>query len=252
MESAMRREFRRSIPAFAVMAATLLMSAPALADEARTVCRGAFEDLDGQATVNTKALNGAPVSTIATFVPLFHNTTAGLSPASVPDVVKADGITPNIGAYPAAMFYYQYLTAPDGRHTLPVYRLRLEVPAYSEGSNGSVFFKVRIGTWDGGKAVERRDISGIVGVPDVPIYGVDFEIRPFDTRQADADGPALAAVLSQVDQAEIEIHEGSADGPLRIKGTINLAAHKDRFMAVAGALKAAAENLRAGTCEPDT
>ncbi len=200
-------------------------------------------------TVSTQALNGAPVSTTAEFVPFFHTTIVGVPPASLPAVVKSDGSTPIIGAYPAARFYYESLTMPDGRHTLPVYRLHLEVPAYSGDSNRSVFFKVRVGGWEGGKLVSRRDISGIVDVPDVPIYGVDFEIRPFDTRQADSDGPALAAVLPQVDHAEVEIHEGSADGPLRIKGTISMAAHKDRVIAVAGALNEATGKLRAGTCD---
>ena len=228
-----------------------LIASPALAAEGPALCKGEFRTIDGAAWVRTTLLNGAPVSTTAEFMPAFHNTIAAVAPARIPDVAKAGGAEPNSGAFPAAKFYYQYLTRADGRHDLPAYRLLLEVPVFAGGETMPAFFKVRIGDWVGGKLVIKTDISGIVGLPDVPIYGVDLEIHAFDGRPADADGAALETALRGADHADIEIHEGSADGPLRIQGAIQLAGNRDRLLAVAGALNAVADKVKAGACAAD-
>lgn len=247
--SPIQTEYLMRLPLHAAAIALLLPPGLAVAGDTHTVCQAEFPDADGQASVETQVLNGAPVSTTAAFMPMFHATISAVDPARIPDVTKPDGETPNAGAYPSAKIYYEYLTMADGRHTLPAYRLRLEVPVYVGGENQTAFFKVRVGTWEGGKLVSRRDVSAIVGLPDVPVYGVDLEIRPFDTRSADPDSAALEAALRQVDHADIEIHEGSADGPLKIRGTIGLAAQHDRLLAVAGALQAAGAKLAAGSCD---
>ena len=234
-----------------ILAGALLAPAFASAEDTRLVCKGESADGTGSAWVTTQVLNGEPVATTAEFMPMFHNTIEAVAPASIPDTAKSDGETPNSGAFPAAKIYYQYLTMADGKHTLPAYRLRLEVPVFAGGEDKPAFFKVRVGAWEGGKIVTKTDISGIVGIPDVPIYGVDLELRPFDGRAADADGPALEAALPSTDHADIEIHEGSVDGPLRIKGMIGLAGGRERLVAVAGALRSAGPKLQSGTCEPD-
>ena len=237
------------VPARAFAVVLLLSPALASAADVRQVCEGESSATSGDAWVKTQVLNGAPVATTAEFMPMFHNTIAAVAPARIPNTAKADGATPNSGAFPAAKIYYEYLTKADGKHDLPAYRLRLEVPVFAGGENKPAFFKVRVGAWEGGKIVTRTDISGIVGLPDVPIYGVDLEIRPFDGRKPDADGAALDAALPPADHADIEIHEGSADGPVRIKGTIALAGGRDRLVAVAGALRAAGAKLLAGSCK---
>ena len=230
-----------------LMAAGLLAS-PALAADVPALCKSEFRTVDGAAWVRSTMLNGAQGPTTAEFMPTFHNTIAAVAPAHIPDVAKAGGAEPNSGAFPAAKVYYQYLTRADGRHDLPAYRLLLEVPVFAGGETRPAFLKVRIGDWVGGKRVTKTDISGIVGLPDVPIYGVDLEIHAFDGRPADPDGAALETALRGADHADIEIHEGSADGPLRIQGSIQLAGGHDRLLAVAGALNALADKIKAGTC----
>lgn len=223
----------------------------AKAAETRTVCLSEFTTDAGQAKVRSQTNIGGATTTTAEFFPMLQRTIEGVPPAILPDITKADGSTPNIGAFPAAMLSYEFLTQPDGSHTLPAYRLSLQVPAYSGGANRSVYFKVKVGAWEGGKIVERRNISAIMGLVDVPIFEVGFQIRPFDIRQADADGPALGSALPGVDHADVEIHDGGADGPLRLKGKISLAAHKERFTAVGGALKSVAEAARIGSCDTE-
>ena len=234
----------------ALASALLLLPMIASAAEVRLVCEGETSTAVGDAWVKTQVLNGTPTATTAEFMPMFHSTIAAVEPARIPNTAKADGETPNSGAFPAAKIYYEYLTRADGKHDLPAYRLRLEVPVFAGGENKPAFFKIRIGGWEGGKLVTRTDISGIVGIPDVPIYGVDLEIRPFDGRKADGDGAALEAALAPADHADIEIREGSVEGPLRLNGAIGLATGRERLMAVAGALRSAGAKLQAGSCKP--
>ena len=240
---------RISLPAFS--AALLLAPGLASAADVHLVCEGESAGAAGDAWVKTHVLNGAPVATTAEFTPIFRSTISAVAPAQIPNTAKPDGRTPNSGAFPAAKVYYQVLTAADGKNSLPAYRLRLEAPVFLGGENKPAFFKVRVGAWEGGQIVTRTDISGIVGIPDVPIYGVDLELRPFDGRRADIDGSALEAALAPADHADIEIHEGSADGPLRVKGTIGLATGRERLVAVATALRAAGAKLQAGACKPE-
>ncbi len=228
-----------------------LAAAPALAADVRTLCKGETQTAAGSAWAKSRVLNGVPGSTTAEFMPMFHSTIAAVAPARIPDIAKDGGTEPNTGAFPAAKFYYEYKTRADGKHDLPAYRLTLEVPVYAGGESKAVFFKVSLGDWQGGKRVTKTDISAIVGLPDVPIYGVDLQIQPFEGQPADADAAALEAILRSADHADIEIHEGSADGPLKVKGTIMLAGGRDRLVAVGGALSALGAQFNAGTCQAD-
>jgi hypothetical protein len=235
----------------AAVASVMLAPGLAHAGVTRSLCEGENRNTNGNASVSSHVLNGIPQATTAEFTPMFHSTVSAVAPRNIPDVAKAND-EPNIGAFPAAKIYYQYLTMGDGRHTLPAHRLRLEVPVYAGGESSTVFFKVAVGSWTGGKLVNKSDISGIVGVPDVPIFGVDLWIRPFDGRQPDLGVEGLEASLRQVDHVEIEIHEGSVGGPLREKGTIVIASQHERLSTVAGALEAALAQMTAGGCKPDS
>ncbi len=232
------------------LAAVAQSSGTAIAADAGLACAGEMTDLDGRASVRTQVVNGAAVSGAAEFTPMFHNTLSAEAPARLPDVLKPDGETPNSGAYPAAKLYYTYVVTPQGQHAVPAYRLRLEVPVWAGGEKTPAYVKVRVGAWAGGRLVAKRDISAIVGAPDVPIYPVDLQLRDFDTRSADPDVAGLAEALRQVDHVDVEIHEGSSDGPVRVRGTISLGAQHDRLLAVAGALRDAEAKARAGACGP--